>query len=264
MRLFDSHCHYNDQRFELEFPGGREEAIRLSLASGVTKFLNCGTNPTTSRESLALCETHPQFYAAVGIHPEDSFTLNRDMDQQHLDEVRSMLDHPHAAAVGEIGLDYHYPDATDKPRQKFIFDAQLSLSEECGFPVVVHSRDAHGDTFDLIRAHRNAFGVMHSFSGSPEMARQYADLGWYISFSGPITYKNAEKVRECARSVPLDKILIETDAPYLPPVPHRGKINYSGYLLHTCIALSAAIGISEEHAAEITYQNACRLFRIHD
>lgn len=262
MTLFDTHTHYFDGRFAAEFPGGADEAIRLSREAGVSLFLSCGANAENSRASVGLAAREDGFYAAVGLHPEDCFPLSGEALEKELADIRAMLSLPRVVAIGEIGLDYHYPDETDKEKQAYILDRQLGWAEETGLPVVIHSRDAAGDTFDMLRKHPGVRGVLHSFSGSPEMARQYAMLGWYVSFSGTVSYKTAEKVRECARVVPPDKLLIETDCPYLAPVPHRGKINYSGYLPDTCHAVAEAIGMTTEDVAGLTFENGCRLFGI--
>ena len=262
MTLFDTHTHYFDGRFAAEFPGGAAEAIRLAREAGVSRFLSCGTNAANSRASVDLAASEDGFYAAVGLHPEDCFPLSGEVLEKELSDIRGMLSLPGVVAIGEIGLDYHYPDETDKEKQAYVLERQLRWAEETGLPVVIHSRDAAGDTFDILRRHPDVCGVLHSYSGSPEMARQYAALGWYVSFSGTVSYKTAEKVRECARAVPRDKLLIETDCPYLAPVPHRGKINYSGYLPDTCRAVAEAIGLTPEEAAAIAYENGCRLFKI--
>ena len=261
MEYFDSHAHYTDARFAEEYPGGADAAIRDAYDLGVRYILNAGTNPQTSWESLALAEKYDFLYAAAGLHPEDAMHIADEDIPSVLDEIRSLASHPKAVAIGEIGLDYHW-DPDGKERQMRLFDAQLSMAEELSLPVIVHDRDAHGDAFDVVRAHPHVRGVFHSFSGSAEMARQLSRMGWYISFSGTISYKNAAKVREAAAVVPHDRLLIETDAPYLAPVPHRGKINYSGYVPCTARALADAIGLGEEETVRLTTQNAKNLFGI--
>jgi len=180
-----------------------------------------------------------------------------------LRETEELLRDPMSRAVvlGEIGLDYHYPD-TDRKKQKELFDAQLSMSVRLGLPIAVHDRDAHGDVMDMLRAHPQAYGVLHSFSGSPEMAEELVRMGYYISFSGTLTFKNARRTIECAQCVPRERILIETDAPYLCPHPHRGELNHSGRLSYTCARLAELLGIREEEAAAFTADNAHRLFRL--
>lgn len=259
--LFDSHAHYDDERFASEFEGGTDGAIRAAYESGICGIINVGSNIRTSRNSIALSEKYSFIKAAAGIHPSDAQHIVRGEENAALDEIERLLSHPNTVALGEIGLDYHYDD-TDETCQKNFFDAQLSLAEKRNVPVIIHDRDAHGDVFDMISCHRNVSGVFHSYSGSAEMARQLVNRGWYLSFSGPITYKNAVKVREAAAIVPKDRVLVETDSPYLPPVPHRGKINYSGYLHFTAEALAGVMGISMEEVSALTVENTCRLFRM--
>ena len=261
MEYFDSHAHYNDNRFAEEFPGGADAALRDAYALRIRYILNADTNPDTSRESVALAEKYPFMYAAAGLHPEDAMQIPDADIPAVLDTIRSLAAHPKVVAIGEIGLDYHW-DPDGRERQIRLFDSQLTMAEELSLPVIVHDRDAHGDAFDTVRAHPNVRGVFHSFSGSAEMARQLSMMGWYISFSGTISYKNAAKVREAAAAVPHERLLIETDAPYLSPVPHRGKINYSGYVPCTARALAEAIGLSEEETVRITAENAKNLFGI--
>ncbi len=261
MEYFDSHAHYNDNRFADEYPGGADAAIHDAYDLGIRYILNAGTNPKTSRESIVLAEKYDFLYAAVGLHPEDAMHIADEDIPSVLDEIRALASHPKVVAIGEIGLDYHW-DPDGKDRQIRLFDAQLSMAEDLSLPVIVHDRDAHGDAFDTVRAHPHVRGVFHSFSGSAEMARQLSMMGWYISFSGTISYKNAAKVREAAAVVPHDRLLIETDAPYLSPVPHREKINYSGYVPCTARALADAIGLSEEETVRLTTENAKILFSI--
>lgn len=178
-----------------------------------------------------------------------------------LSEIEAMLTHPKCVALGEIGLDYHY-DGTDRAVQAYAFEAQMKIAERHSVPVVIHDREAHGDIMDTIKRYPRVRGVLHSFSGSAEMARQLTDLGWYISFSGPVTYKNAAKVKEAAKIVPQDRLLVETDSPYLPPTPHRGKMNYPGYIAYTVRVVAELRGISESECARITCENAVEFFGI--
>ena len=259
--LFDSHAHYDDDRFVEEFEGGTDGAIRKAVSEGVVGIVNVGSNIETSENSIALAEKYPFIYAVVGIHPSDAQRLPASMTDSAFYRVEELAKREKVVAIGEIGLDYHY-DFLDKERQAYFFDAQMQIAQRVGLPVVIHTRDAFGDTTDILDRHPNVKGVMHSYSGSAESARQLCDKGWYISFSGPVTYKNANKVKEAAAIVPSDRIMIETDCPYLPPVPHRGELNYSGYMKHTCEAVAAIRGISIEEAAQITRENACRFFGI--
>lgn len=260
MRLFDSHAHYNDERFD-EYPGGAAGALKDSFDAGVCGILCAGTNPENTLECIALAENDSRIWASAGMHPGDSRHIARGDEQAVLDRIRELLAHERVCAIGEIGLDYHY-GGEDKEQQKLFFDSQLSMAEEVGLPVIVHDREAHGDTFDIIRAHPNVTGVMHSFSGSAESAAELVRLGWYISFSGPVTYKNAHNLRHAATVVPDDRILVETDAPYLPPVPHRGKINLSAYMEHTAMAVADARGVDFDEFCAKTVENTLRLFGI--
>jgi len=259
--IFDSHAHYDDKRFNEEFDGGTFAAIEQAHKEGVCGIINVGSNLASSKRSIELAAKYDFIYATVGIHPYDAQLVDPSDEYSVLDEVSRLLSSKKVCALGEIGLDYHY-DPTIKDVQMRFFEAQLSIAEEAKLPVIIHSRDAAGDTFDIIRSHPRSFGVFHSYSGSAEMAKQLCDLGWYISFSGPITYKNAAKVKEAAAIVPDDMILIETDSPYLPPTPHRGKLNYSGYLKYTCQALADIRQSDYDSIADITKNNACKLFNI--
>lgn len=259
--LFDAHAHYDDERFAEEFPGGTDGVIAHVRENGICGILNIGASIRSSRASLELAERYGFIYAAVGIHPGDAQRMERGNDEGALAEIEAMAAHPKAVAIGEIGLDYHY-DGTDKERQFWFFEKQLSLAEKLHMPVIIHDRDAHGDCFDILKRHPASYGVFHSFSGSAEMARQLVDMGWYISFSGPVTYKNAAKVKEACAIVPDDRILVETDAPYLPPVPHRGKLNHSGYLHYTAEVVAELRGVMPEEIAACTIANTKRLFGI--
>lgn len=259
--LFDAHAHYDDERFAAEFENGSDGAIKKALSEGVGHIVNIGSSVKTSMNSIALAEKYDFFYAAVGIHPSDAQSIPTAECDLALYEIEKLTKHKKVRAVGEIGFDYHY-DGTDKERQEYFFKAQLEIAKRASLPVVVHSRDAAGDTFDMIKATPDVKGVIHSYSGSAEMAVQYAKLGWYLSFSGPLTYKNARGVKESAAAIPDNMILIETDCPYLPPTPHRGEINYSGYLKYTCAALAEIRGISYEEAEKLTEANAKQFYSI--
>ncbi len=262
MKYFDSHAHYYDARFYgEECPEGAEALLRELFATTLDAVVNVGTCPETSRLAIAQARKFDSMYTAVGIHPTDGQSLPD--AEAALRETEELLRDPMSRAVvlGEIGLDYHYPD-TDRKKQKELFDAQLSMSVRLGLPIAVHDRDAHGDVMDMLRAHPQAYGVLHSFSGSPEMAEELVRMGYYISFSGTLTFKNARRTVECAQCVPRERILIETDAPYLCPHPHRGELNHSGRLSYTCARLAELLGIREEEAAALTADNARRLFRL--
>lgn len=265
MILFDSHAHYDDGRFESEFEGGALGALRAARDAGVMYVVNSGSCLRTSKNSFALAElsdtdeTLPEIYVSAGIHPSE--TDSYESLDSAMAELEAMLSHPRCVAVGEIGLDYHYPD-TDKAAQHELFEAQLALAKKHGLPVVIHSRDAHGDTFDILKKHRGEKIMLHCYSGSAEMARQYAEMGFSFSFGGVLTFKNAAKTKEAALAVPRESLLLETDCPYLAPVPYRGKLNYSGYMSHTAAVLAELLGITADEAAYLASENAKAFFGI--
>ncbi len=259
MGLFDSHAHYDDPRFS----GDLEELVKKMTSPspicpcGVEYAVNIGCDVPTSRLCLDLAEQYDIFYAAVGLHPQDADRF----DENTLSQLKEMLRHPKAVAIGEIGLDYKYENCS-REKQKEVFRALMGLARETGYPVCIHDRDAHGDVFDIIREFPDVKGVMHSFSGSPEMAKDYVRRGWHISFSGTVTFKNAAIVPEAAKVVPLDRLLVETDAPYLAPVPYRGKRNHSDYAYATAEKLAELHGITTEEMVALTRENALRFFKM--
>lgn len=259
MKLFDTHAHYDDARFETEYEGGTSAVLNDCFNDCISNIVNIGTSIENSRASIALAEKYEQVYASVGIHPSDCLTYD-DVDSA-ISELRELLKHPKVVALGEIGLDYHWDDV---PRdvQIIYFEKQMALASELGVPVIIHDREAHGDCLEMIKKFPDVKGVFHSFSGSAEMASELVKLGWYISFSGTVTYKNAKQPKEACRAVPDDRILIETDAPYLPPVPHRGELNNSRYMYFTALGVATERGQTLEHIEKITSENAKRFFRI--
>ena len=261
MKYFDSHAHYYDERFESEINESVDTLIDALLKDSISYIINIGTSPETSRLAIEQAKRHENMYTAIGIHPSDTRFLS-DIDSE-LADIEALIRDPENKCVclGEIGLDYHY-DGTDKEKQMEYFERQMLLAGKLGFPVSIHDREAHGDVMEVIRRHPNVKGILHSFSGSPEMAEELVRLGYYISFSGTLTFTNARKPREVAAILPKDKVLIETDCPYLAPHPHRGKINHSGYLSYTNAVLASILGVTEEECASITEQNARRIFGI--
>lgn len=270
LRIFDSHAHYYDGRFDKEAEGGSEAILRTVMPSPVARILNVGTNCETSRAAIAQAKKYEGMYAAAGIHPEDCHLLG-DPDAA-LKELSEMLCDEDArrenkiVALGEIGLDYHWQFygeiPMDKQKQAYFFEAQMNLARQYSLPVIIHDREAHGDCFDIVLKYPDIKGVFHSYSGSAEMAKELVKRGWYISFSGVVSFKNAAKIKEVAAVVPDDRILIETDAPYLAPHPHRGKINHSGRLIHTAQALAEARGCDVEQIARLTRDNVKTLFGV--
>jgi len=260
--LFDSHAHYFDSRWE----GNAHEILTAEVfGEGVSAVVNVGTNPENSLRCIEQAKAYAGMYAAVGIHPEDCKALG-DPDTE-IAKIRALLDTPEKrkenkiVALGEIGLDYYW-EPYEKELQALYFEKQLCLAEELALPVIIHDRDAHGDCFETVLRHPKVTGVFHSFSGSAEMARELVRRGWYISFSGVLTFKNARKVREVAAVVPEDRMLIETDAPYLSPEPFRGKLNHSGRMAFTAKALADVRGVPYERIVAQTAENAKRLFHL--
>ncbi len=263
--IIDSHAHYFDRRFESEYEGGADRLLREAVfPSGIEAIINVGTNPENSLRCIEQTAKYENMYAAVGIHPEDCQHLDGDVSYE-VAKIRALLDteekraESKIVAIGEIGFDYYW-QPVDKERQAEFFNAQMMLAEELSLPVIIHDREAHGDCFETVLKYPKVRGVFHSYSGSAEIARELTKRGWYISFSGVITFKNARRVKEVAASVDRDRLLIETDCPYLAPVPYRGKLNSSAYLNYTVSALSEAIGLSFEETVELTNINTKRLF----
>ena len=260
-KLFDSHAHYYDGRYKREM-GDVQPLLRELFDTEVMGIVNIGTDPENSRLAVEEAAKWRGMYATVGIHPGDGQRID-DIDGA-LQKIEAMLKTAREnkiVALGEIGLDYHYED-TDREKQQYFFEKQLEMAEKYGLPVVIHDREAHGDCFEAVCRHEGLSGVFHSYSGSAEMARDLVRRGWYISFSGVVTFKNAPKVREAVAAVPLDRLMMETDAPYLAPVPHRGKLNHSGLMRYTAEAVAAVKGISTDELIRATRENAKRVFDI--
>ena len=266
MNIFDTHAHYFDKRFEGE--EGADAVLSQIMPDPVSRIINVGTNCENARLAIFQAAQYDGMYAAIGIHPEDCHYIT-DPDAA-LEELKALLGdvesrrHDKIVALGEIGLDYHWQDyggiPMDKKRQAYFFDAQMEMAKDLHLPVIIHDREAHGDCFETVLRHPEVRGVFHSYSGSAEMARELVRRGWYISFSGTLTFKNADRVREAARAVPRDRLLIETDAPYLAPHPMRGQRNHSGLLVHTLEALAQIWDCTSEFAAQITFENAQKFF----
>ncbi len=253
--LFDSHAHYDDDRFSED----ADEVIQSAYDSGVRYILNAGSDIASSRKSIKLSEKFSYVFAAAGVHPHEAAKLQNDDEKT----IIELCDHPKVAALGEIGLDYYY-DFSPREVQKSWFSKQLSIAKELGLPVIIHNRDAHEDTLEMVKSHApfEASGVFHCFSGSWDMAKELLNLGFYISFAGPITFKNAKKSVEVLKNMPMDRILIETDCPYLTPEPFRGRRNNSSFVRLVAEKVAESRGIPLEEAARITTENAKRLFRV--
>ena len=253
MRLFDTHVHMDDPRYDPD----RDALLRGLAAHGVELIVNPSANMEEARAAVALSEKYPFVYAAVGVHPSETAGFS----EADCEELLRLAAKPKTVAIGEIGLDYHYDD-TDRETQKRAFARQLGLVKEAGLPVIIHSRDACADTLELVRASGVRRGVVHCFGGSAETAREYVDMGFHVSFTGVLTFKNAHRVREACAAVPLDRLMIETDGPYMSPEPHRGERNEPAFVRFVAAKMAEIKGVSPEELAEITFNNALRFFGI--
>lgn len=253
--LIDTHTHLNVDRFAED----REEVIARALDSGVKRMINIGFNRETIPSSIQLAEQYDFIYSSVGWHPQDAIHMGPD----DLQWIESLCEHPKVVAIGEIGLDYYW-DTSPKDIQHTVFREQIRLARRLNKPIIIHNREAHEDIVRLLKEEKasEVGGVMHCFSGDWEMAQQCLDMNFYISFGGPITFTNAKLPKEVLAKVPLDALLLETDAPYLTPHPHRGKRNESSYMRLIAQAAADIKQLSLTEIAEITTRNAQRLFAI--
>lgn len=251
--LFDTHAHMDADSFDTD----RQELLENLPGRGISLVMNPGCSFDSSLNAIALAEKYDYIYAAVGSHPD----VADEVDEALIARYRELCRHPKVKAIGEIGLDYHYEDI---PRdiQKKAFRLQMELARELDLPAIVHEREAHEDGLKIVDEFPTVKGVFHCYSGSLEMAKELVKRGWYIGFTGVLTFKNARKAIEVAQNIPLDRIVIETDCPYMAPVPYRGKRNDPGYLIHMAEKLAELRGISTEEAAAITLQNGKRLYRM--
>ena len=252
--IFDTHAHYDSGAFNAD----REELLASLPSKGVGLILDPGCEERSSRAALALAEKYSFVYAAVGVHPEDMEGMTSDT----LETIRRLARHEKCVAIGEIGLDYYWDD-THKAEQKELFAAQLALAEELDLPVIVHDREAHADCLEITGSFPKARGVFHCFSGSAEMAKELLRRGnWYLGFDGPVTYKNARKALEVLEIVPPERILVETDSPYMSPVPLRGKRNDSSNMVYIIQKIAEIKGMTPQEVERITWENGKRLFGI--
>ena len=254
MPLFDTHAHYDSRQFDAD----RDEVLAALPAAGVELVVDPGCDIPSSRAALDLARRFAHVRAAVGVHPSDCDGVT-DAD---FDELRRLCKEPGVVAVGEIGLDYYWKDNPPKEFQQSVFRRQIELAIELDLPIIVHDREAHGDCLTIIRDYPEARGVFHCFSGSAEMAEELLKRGWYLGFDGPITYKNARRAAEVVAVTPMDRIVIETDSPYLSPVPHRGKRNDSRNLTFIVEKLSEWKGVSYAEMERATWENGKRLYGI--
>ena len=252
MPIFDTHAHYDADQFASD----REAVLTALPAAGVGLVVDPGCDVASSREAAALAERFDHVYAAAGIHPEDCAGCT-DAD---FDAIRELCRREKVVAVGEIGLDYYWKENPPRDFQEQVFRRQIELALELDLPVIIHDREAHGDSLRIVLDYPGLRGVFHCFSGSPEMAQELLKRGWYLGFDGAITYKNAKRAPEVAAITPMDRIIIETDAPYMAPVPFRGKRNDSRLLPYVVEKLAEWKGVTPEEMTDITWQNGKRLF----
>lgn len=255
MRLFDSHAHVTSRKFD----GDRDAVIARAREAGVIALVEVGCDVEESERAVALACAHPWIWASVGVHPHDAKTWSAEAERR----LRALAKDPRVRALGETGLDFHY-DLSPRDRQREAFAAQLALAQELDLPAVLHVREAHDEALSTLRAHRGPRlrGVAHCFSSGKEHALAYVELGFAISVGGLVTFKNAPEVREAAAAVPLEKLLLETDCPYMAPVPHRGKRCEPAMVAATCEAIARLRGLTPDELAEATTANAARLFGI--
>ena len=252
--LFDTHAHVNDEAFDQD----REQMLAGLAEKGVGLVMNVGCCLASSRDSVALAEKYPFMYTSVGSHPDSADEVNEEV----LEEYRKLCKlSDKVKAIGEIGLDYHYEDIPREIQQK-AFRMQMALAQELDMPVIVHERDAHNDGMCIVKEFPKVTGVFHCYSGSAEMARQLVNMGWYIGFTGVLTFKNARKAVETAASIPLERIVLETDCPFMAPEPYRGRRNDPGYLPYMAQKLAEIRGIPVGEVIRITTENGKRLYRI--
>lgn len=252
--LFDTHAHMDDHAFDPD----RDALLAALPGQGIGLLMNPGCSLAASRAACALAREHSWIYAAVGSHPDAAAEVTPEV----LEEYRRLIrENPKVKAIGEIGLDYHYEDVPRNIQQE-AFLAQMELAREAKLPVIVHERDAHADGMTVVRHFPEVTGVFHCYSGSLEMARELVERGWYIGFTGVLTFKNARRALEVAAGLPLDRIVLETDCPYMSPEPFRGKRNDPGRLYRMAEALSALRGLPVEEIETITMENGKRLYRL--
>ncbi len=251
--IFDSHAHYDDKQFDKD----RDELLSSMKYNGVEFILNSGESLKASKAGIELGKKYDFIYSAVGIHPNNT----KNMSDNILNEIKKLAYNEKVRAIGEIGLDYHY-DNQDKKKQQYWFKKQLELAKELSMPVIIHSRDAAQECFDIIKQSGVKKGIIHCYSGSAQMALDYIKLGYYIGIGGVITYTNAKKTVETVEAIPIDKIVLETDCPYLAPVPNRGKRNDSTMIKYTAQKIAQIKQIALNKVYDITSQNAKDIFLI--
>lgn len=250
---FDSHCHLESERFA----GEADAVLANMLEAGVDRCICAGSDMATSAQIVELCRLYAPVYGTVGVHPHEA----KHFQQRDLQQITAWLELEKIVGIGEIGLDYYY-DYSDRDTQRSVLRQQIELGIDLDVPLMFHVRDAHGDMMEMLKPYRIRRGVMHCYSGSLEVAKEYIKRGFIISFAGPITFKNAAKLPEIAAYVPMDQFFIETDSPYLAPVPHRGKRNEPAYVVEVAKKIAEVKGCTVEEIAVQTYQNVCGFYGI--
>lgn len=255
--IFETHAHYDDEKFDAD----RVELLsHLLRENNIGKVVNVGATFTGCKESIALAEKYDDVYAAIGIHPEEIDEINDDV----MEYLRQNASHEKVVAIGEIGLDYYWvKEEEQRKKQRIWFNKQMDLAKELEMPVIIHSRDAAEDTLNTIRLYNNSHvkGIVHCYSYSKEIAMEYVKMGWYIGVGGVVTFKNAKKLVETVEAIPLESIVLETDCPYMAPVPHRGERNSSIFLSHVAEKIAEIKNISVEEVEKVTYQNALNIYK---
>ena len=253
--IFDTHAHYDDERFDED----RDALLRSMKEAGIGNIVNIGANMASSQRSLDLAAEYDFMYAAVGVHPSDCAEL----DDEKIEKLKEMSSFPKCVAIGEIGLDYYWPEPEHDLQKKW-FKRQIALAREVELPIIVHSRDAAADTVDILKSENagELGGVVHCFSYSKEVAEECVKMGFYIGIGGVLTFKNGRKMKEVAKAIPMERIILETDCPYLAPEPFRGKRNSSLYLPYVVSAMAQIKGVSEEEVISITEANAREMYRL--
>ena len=251
--MFDSHAHLNDEKFNEDL----EAVVRRAHEAGVEGIVNVGYDLSSSQKAVALAEEHENMYAVIGVHPHDAESFS----EHSKERLVELAKHAKVVAIGETGLDYYY-DNSPREVQRKVFQEHYDLARQLGKPVVIHSRDAAADTMEIVEANKGVPSLLHCYSGSLEMAQQYVAMGHYLSFAGPITFKNANRLRKVAAGVPLDKVMVETDCPYLAPIPYRGKRNEPSFVIHVAQELADLHGVDIGKIKAITRANTMRFFGI--
>ncbi len=250
-KIFDTHAHYDDNAFDKD----RDNILEFLPKKNIGHVINCAVNIPSSIESIKLSKKYPYIKASIGLHPQELSTF----PTEYLVQIANLASNPNVVAIGEIGLDYHYDDCASRTTQIRIFEEQIELANKLNLPIIVHDRDAHADTLDLLTKHKPK-GIVHCFSGSVEMAQEIIRIGMYIGIGGAVTFKNAKKPALVAQNIPLSKIVLETDAPYMTPVPYRGTRCDSTHIMYTAAKIAELRSESVSNILNKTYENACNIF----